>query len=241
LAAFETARPRILGALLDVIVYGLRRLPDTRLARLPRMADFALFATACEGALWEAGTFARAYAANRDEADQTVIEGDAVATGVSELIASRMSWDGTAKELLSKLAALAGDTATKAKTWPATPRALSGRLRRVAPNLRRLGIDIEFARGTGRNRERRIIISTSADRAGDRPSAPSAPSGAEEKRSFGADSTRTQNGPADGAAEPTVRKNERKTAGADGADAKIPTLSGDAELAPDRTMGRLTL
>jgi hypothetical protein len=113
-----------------------------------------------------------------------------------------------------------------------------------APNLRRLGIDIEFVRGTGRKRERRIIISTSADRVGDRPSAPSAPSEAEEKRSFGADGTRTQNGPADGAAEPTVRKDPRKTAttdDADGADAKIPTVSGDAELAPDRTMGRLSL
>jgi hypothetical protein len=45
-AAFEAERPRILGALLDVVVHGLRMLPHTPLDRLPRMADFALWATA---------------------------------------------------------------------------------------------------------------------------------------------------------------------------------------------------
>src|SRR5208282_5769943 len=45
-AAFEIERPRILGALLDAVVTGLRMVPTTRLERLPRMADFALWATA---------------------------------------------------------------------------------------------------------------------------------------------------------------------------------------------------
>jgi hypothetical protein len=48
---FDLARPRILGALLDAAVRGLQTLPDIRLTRLPRMADFALWATACEPAL----------------------------------------------------------------------------------------------------------------------------------------------------------------------------------------------
>jgi hypothetical protein len=55
--AFELARPRILGALLDAAVRGLQTLPGVRLKSLPRMADFALWATACETALWPAGTF----------------------------------------------------------------------------------------------------------------------------------------------------------------------------------------
>ena len=55
-AAFEAARPGILGALLDAVVEGLRRLPETRPPKLPRMADFTLWATACETALWPAGT-----------------------------------------------------------------------------------------------------------------------------------------------------------------------------------------
>ena len=49
---FELARPRILGALLDAVAHGLRAVGSVQLARLPRMADFALWATACEtGAL----------------------------------------------------------------------------------------------------------------------------------------------------------------------------------------------
>jgi hypothetical protein len=62
---FELARPGILGALLDLVVHGLRALPRMGLDRLPRMADFALWAAACETALWPSGTFGRAYDANR--------------------------------------------------------------------------------------------------------------------------------------------------------------------------------
>jgi hypothetical protein len=51
---FEIARPRILGALLDATMRGLRTLPNVRLTSLPRMADFVLWATACEPGLWSA-------------------------------------------------------------------------------------------------------------------------------------------------------------------------------------------
>ena len=43
---FETAQPRILGALLDAASHGLRALPEVRLEQLPRMADFGRFAEA---------------------------------------------------------------------------------------------------------------------------------------------------------------------------------------------------
>ena len=73
-AAFNHERPRILGALLDVVVEGLRRLPETRLPKPPRMADFALWATACETSFWPSGTFWSANCRNRDEAVEGVIE-----------------------------------------------------------------------------------------------------------------------------------------------------------------------
>jgi len=65
---FELARPRLLGALLDAAALGLRKLGNLQLKQLPRMADFALWAAACETAFWPAGTFARAYQANRSAA-----------------------------------------------------------------------------------------------------------------------------------------------------------------------------
>jgi hypothetical protein len=54
-----------LGALLTAVSLGLKQLPHVKLARLPRMADFAKWATACEPALWKSGTFITAYDANR--------------------------------------------------------------------------------------------------------------------------------------------------------------------------------
>ncbi len=47
---------------------GLRAVSSVHPGRLPRMADFALWATACETGLWPAGTFTLAYAANRKAA-----------------------------------------------------------------------------------------------------------------------------------------------------------------------------
>jgi hypothetical protein len=73
---FEIARPRILGALLDAAVRGLQILPNVGLTSLPRMADFALWATASGSALWPAGIFARAYDANRKAAVEGIIEAD---------------------------------------------------------------------------------------------------------------------------------------------------------------------
>src|SRR5262245_14873690 len=43
---FGAKRPLILGALLDALVVGLQRFPSTKLQGLPRMADFAIWATA---------------------------------------------------------------------------------------------------------------------------------------------------------------------------------------------------
>ena len=48
---FSERQPRILGALLDAAVAGLRNLPQVKLERPPRLADFALWVSACEEAL----------------------------------------------------------------------------------------------------------------------------------------------------------------------------------------------
>src|SRR5262249_18226293 len=88
-ADFKAERPRILGVLLDAVVEGIKRLAETRLPRLPRMADFALWATACETTFWPAGTFWTAYCGNRDEAIEGVIEADPIADAVRALMSKR--------------------------------------------------------------------------------------------------------------------------------------------------------
>ena len=156
-AEFERERPMILGALLDAVAIGLRVLPDTKLEKLPRMADFAIWATACEGGIWASGTFWSAYCGNRDEAVEGVIDGDPIAAAVRALVVEQVEWTGTATDLLTTLSAIAGERVAKSKTWPSTPRALSGRLRRSATFLRKVGIELNFDR-KGRARTRTIGI-----------------------------------------------------------------------------------
>ena len=174
-AAFEVARPRILGALLDAVARGLAMLPQTRLEKLPRMADFALWLTACETAFWPAGTFWAAYRGNQDNAVQDVLESDLVAVALRALMANKSKWEGTATELLDDIGSQVGEQQRKSKEWPGSARALSGRLRRAATLLRKVGVGIDFNR-KGQGRARTIHISRAPENTGKQPSAPSAPS-----------------------------------------------------------------
>ena len=247
-AAFEAERPRILGVLLDAVVRGLKRLPQTRLERLRRTADFALWATACETALWPAGTFWSAYCGNRDDAVAGVIDADPIAAAVRAVMTARTEWMGTASDLLGALAEAAGERAAKSKTWPDGPRALARRLRRAATFLRKIGIGISFGR-EGRARTRTILISTTpsdraSENAGVRPSASSAPSApmpkANHANGFAPALPRTVANDTDGWADdgsrsgsPTVSGNPLKSnagTAADGADANRPLQS-----APEKT------
>jgi hypothetical protein len=159
---FEIAQPRILGALLDAAVHGLRATGCVHLDRLPRMADFALWATACETALWPAGTFARAYAANRRAAIESIMEADPIATCVRSIMADRTTWTGSASDLLRLCAESARESPSGGIAWAKNPRAVAGRLRRAQTFLRTFGIEITFSR-EGRMGTRIIRVSTAAE------------------------------------------------------------------------------
>ena len=126
------------------MVVGLRRLPDIKLAKLPRMADFALWATACEPAYAVEGTFARAYDANLSGAIELMLETNPIAAAVRTFAVQKV-WEGTATELLPALTTCAGSHG-QTRTWPKIPSILSGRLRRIAPALRTVGIHVTFGR-----------------------------------------------------------------------------------------------
>ena len=238
-AAFEAERARLLGVLLDAVVEGLKRLPHTHLPRLPRMADFALWASACETAIWPVGTFWAAYCGNRDEAVEGVIDADPVAAAVRAVMTERTVWTGTASDLLGALGEVAGERIAKSKTWPDSPRALSGRLRRAATFLRKIGIEVSFER-EGRARTRIIRITAAGgdpvpERGGVQPSAPSAPSAPRPKsipdNDFAAPGSRTVASDADGRTSgpaDSVRANplkSREETDADGADANCAAQS----------------
>jgi hypothetical protein len=249
---FEVARPLILGALLDAVALGLAMLPRTRLEKLPRMADFAVWVTACETVLWPAGTFLAAYCSNRDNAIEDVLESDLVAVALRAFVAKRQDWVGTATELLGTLGSDVGEPQKKSKEWPTSARALSGRLRRAATILRKVGVEIDFKR-QGRGRARAIHISLAPENGGTQPSAPSVPSANAVKPNGGkgvmTDPTWTvadnaddgaDDGPAGSAS--TVRTNPLKSnemTAADGADANLPPQSAPEKTDDPAWKGRL--
>jgi hypothetical protein len=158
---FEAARPAILGALLDAVVYGLRAGHSFHPGRLLRMADFALWATACETAIWPAGTFSRAYAANQIAGIEGMIDSDPIASCVWELMSKHSSWVGSAADLL-RVSIERSSQPLNNTARIKNPRALAGHLRRAQTFLRVLGVDITFSR-EGRAGSRVIRIRRSVE------------------------------------------------------------------------------
>ena len=161
---FEEARPQLLGAVLDAVSTALRRLPTTQLQELPRMADFAVWATAAEPAFGVDGvSFTEAYRGNRESSNDLVLDASLVAQAVKTHVSER-SFYGTATELLTLLNQLASDETRREKSWPKDGRSLSNKLRRLSPNLRQVEIAVTFdGEGSGRAKRRVIRLEKSRD------------------------------------------------------------------------------
>ena len=199
-AAFESARPRLLGALLDAVVGALRELPHVHLERLPRLADFALWAVAAERGEFlrpdgadgadgrraasaspqPASPFLAAYLGTRAASWEQAIDASPIGGALQSFIhrdLTTSAWEGTAAELLERLGALTDEATRRGRYWPKSPRALSGELRRLAPALRGIGLSVELDIRGGHERRRLIRLAMgNAHEAGTAdPSAPTAP------------------------------------------------------------------
>jgi len=161
-AEVERARPRILGAVLDAVSCALRRLPEIKIARLPRMADFAQWVTAAEPSLGcLEGAFVNAYKANRQDANELALESSLLVPAL-KAIAGRGDWSGASSEILELLRRENG-VDCRQQGWPKTPGTLSGQLRRLMPSLRNAGIVVRFQKTAGTNSKKIITISKACD------------------------------------------------------------------------------
>ena len=155
---FDQARPRILGALLNGVATALRRLPDTHLHKLARLADFAVWATAAETGLGtDAGCFLETYTRNRTDAVETGLDGSAVGQALRafcEHHGHNGTWQGSSTELLDRLAATAG-TDSSSPAWPHSTKGLLGQLKRLSAALRTLGINVRQIKSS--DGKRRLI------------------------------------------------------------------------------------
>jgi len=150
---FAKAAPRIFGRLLDIVSGALRRLPTTEVTNLPRMADFVTWIEAAAPSLgWERGAFAATYRAKVALGNAAVLEAP-----VPEVIIQKLDlpFEGPASELLKKLAGMVDKNVTRQKGWPKDATRLSSQLRRLAPDLRKVDIEIFF---DDKARPRRLTI-----------------------------------------------------------------------------------
>ncbi|GGF24250.1 ATP-binding protein [Halobacillus andaensis] len=142
-ASFEQVKPQIMGALLDAISGALSEISNTYLDSKPRLADFALWATAAERTLgWYKGEFMDVYNRNRSDAIEQGLESNPLAVAVLEFMEYRSVWEATSSETLANLSNYAGDERVKkSKAWPSVNK-LKEWLRRIAPGLKTKGIII---------------------------------------------------------------------------------------------------
>ena len=176
---FEEARPRILGTLLEAAVAGLRNLPQVRLDQLPRMADFAIWVSACEKGLeMEAGEALASYRANCDEAHNLALEASPLYQPLAELV--REGFTGTVAELLARVNCMVSEGMRRSVRWPKAPNALGNALRRMASDLRSAGIELQFSRNDVQGRRMVSVVQAASKSGKDRqllPVAVSSPTG----------------------------------------------------------------
>jgi hypothetical protein len=149
---FDQAAPRILGAILDVVHCVLYN--NARGVQCPngymRMADFHLRSVAATPVLpWSAEQFEAAYAENRRNAQETILEADVTSMLLLEFMQGQNSWKGSPTELFKGLKQVADNNG---KSFPhKAPNSLSGHLMRIRPALPSVGLDITNGK-TGQGR-----------------------------------------------------------------------------------------
>ena len=131
------AHPQLLGAVLDLTARVMARLPDVRLTRKPRMADYARVLKAVDG---ELGTDAYDhYTAQAKNLAAESVADDALAGAITRQV--KDVFEGTSAALLKVVTP--GGEWVPPKDWPKKASQVTGRLTRLAPAFRKTGWTVE--------------------------------------------------------------------------------------------------
>lgn len=139
---YEAEKPKILGALLDLTVTALQRLPYIHIPQhqRPRMIEFARFGMAIAEATGKKGSdFLEQFTASRGDALERTLDASPVATAIREWIKEHpQGKEDTAKGFMK---AMDGFKPPHGEGWPRTPKGFADAMRRAASALRQLGIE----------------------------------------------------------------------------------------------------
>src|SRR5262249_49165265 len=148
---------------------------------------------------------------------------------ILSLVKTMGTWNGIAGELLTELEARFTDEKTRnRRDWPKSPRKLSGELRRLAPNLRRVGVNVTFGRHTNAGTPISLELTRNTS------SPPSPPSPSHENGGFRSrDAAKTSSPPSPGSSPSTPwvnNGNEQRDDGDDVFEPRSNSLYPDDEV-----------
>jgi hypothetical protein len=145
---FYESKPLIMGAIFDALSIGLKNLPTTTLNNRPRMADFAIFASATSEALnITPDDFMNAYSNNIDESNTYSLDFDPISVSLKAIIQKwpdrTTEWTGTMTDLLKQIKEV-NFIDKLSMNLPSSPQGLSRKLNRLIPLLPSISIGFEF-------------------------------------------------------------------------------------------------
>lgn len=147
---FEKILPELLGGLLDALSGAMKIHADLKIEELPRMADYAKWATAASLALGKTqGDIAKALCRNVARQHDAALDENPVAQVVVEFMNGRKSWSGTPTQLYRVLDVIAEALVLKKFNWPKNPGWMVRNLHSAHHSLAALGISWRESRPGG--------------------------------------------------------------------------------------------
>jgi hypothetical protein len=153
---FAAAVGQILGGILDLAVASMRELPKVSIApaALPRVADFAILGEAMMRAQGAApGTFLALLNSRRRDGVMRSVDASPVSAAVLEFLDEHPDGfidHGDGRATVKALFVALRGYQQSGEGWPRSPKAFADELRRCAPALRQVGIEVRV--GPGRSR-----------------------------------------------------------------------------------------
>ncbi|MFZ3558365.1 MULTISPECIES: ATP-binding protein [unclassified Streptomyces] len=172
-AAYADAHAAVLASLFDLLSAVLRVLPDVQLIERPRMADFARVLAAVD--MVQGWQTLDSYKATARDAVADILDGEPFAQAVVALV-DRAGADGltvTASELLERVAA----PDRLPKKWPKDPTRAGGQLKRLAPALRTIGIEVDDSKRGPKPKKQRLYTLTASTERRYETASPASPDG----------------------------------------------------------------
>lgn len=141
---FNKEKPRLFGALLDIISDVLRIIPTIKLSQKPRMADYAKYAGAGAVAIGSSiNSFLAAFNENINRQNQAAIESSPTAQVILQFMDNKEEWSGSSSGLYDELKSLAENSNLQiggAEGFPKSSHWLWKKIMVVHPNLLDSGI-----------------------------------------------------------------------------------------------------